>query len=193
MLDLTGLVDRYAAWLPLIIFFCRIADVSIGTIRTIFVVRGARIIAPVLGFFEVTIWILAVSSVVKRLDQPLNILGYAGGFATGNWVGMWLESKMAIGQQIVRLISRERGHSIAHTLRLAGWGVTEVYGRGRDGPVIMCFVAVARKDTPAVVRLGKQVDPDVFTTVEDTRDTDLTLYREVAQEKTDWRAVVKRK
>jgi uncharacterized protein YebE (UPF0316 family) len=193
MVDFTGFAERYAAWLPLIIFLCRIVDVSLGTIRTIFVVRGARVVAPLLGFLEVTVWIVAVSTVVQRLDQPLNILGYAGGFAAGNWVGMWLESKLAIGQQIVRMISRERGHSIAHALRLAGMGVTEVRGRGRDGPVTLCFAAVPRKEAPQAIRIAKQVDPEVFLTVEDSRESNFTLYREVVPERTGWWSSIKKK
>ncbi|MFH0983030.1 MAG: DUF2179 domain-containing protein [Planctomycetota bacterium] len=193
MFNFQEFFNRYAEWLPLFIFLCRIVDVSLGTIRTIFVIRGARVVAPLLGFVEVTVWIVAVSSVVKRLDHPLNILAYAGGFATGNWVGMWLESKLAIGQQIVRLISRERGHSIAHALRMNGMGVTEVHGRGRDGPVTICFAAVPRRETRKVIRTARCVDSEVFVTIEDTRDSEFTLYRSAPAANTGWWSFLKKK
>ncbi len=186
-------LNRYAEWVPLFIFLSRIADVSIGTIRMIFVVRGARLIAPLLGFLEVTIWLFAVTTVVKRLDHAANILAYAAGFASGNWVGMWLEHKLALGHQLVRLISRERGHSIAHALRLAGFSVTELQGRGGSGPVIMSFVVAPRRRVPHVARLARATDPEVFLTIEDTRQTPRTLFGNVPYEKTGWRAIVKKK
>jgi uncharacterized protein YebE (UPF0316 family) len=193
MPNIADFLDHHAAWLPLIIFLCRICDVSIGTVRMIFVVRGARYMAPILGFFEVGIWIVAVSSVVTRLDRPINIVAYAGGFATGNWVGMWLESKLAIGQQIVRIISRDRGHSIAHALRINGFPVTTLRGRGREGPVTLCFAAVSRRLAPALVRTALSVDSDAFVTVEETRTSGLATYSNVTQPKGGWRAIFQRR
>jgi uncharacterized protein YebE (UPF0316 family) len=193
MLDVKQLLDQVGPWLPVLIFCCRVVDVSLGTIRTILVVRGNRVIAPLLGFVEVTVWILAVSSVVQRLHEPVNIVAYASGFATGNWVGMWLESKLALGYQIVRIISRNRGHSIAHAARLAGFGVTTLYGRGKDGPVVVCFVVTARRQTPRVLEIAREVDPEVFSTVEDTRGTGYNLHKEVSIPKTGWRAVFNKK
>jgi uncharacterized protein YebE (UPF0316 family) len=192
-INVPAMLDSLGPWLPVMLFLCRVIDVSLGTVRTILVVRGARIIAPLLGFVEVSVWIVAVSSVVQRLHHPMNIVAYAGGFATGNWTGMWLEQKLAIGHQIVRIISRTRGHSVAHALRLAGFGVTTLYGRGKEGPIVMCFVVAARRQTSYILEIAREVDADCFTTIEDTRRSSHKLYNEMNTPKTGWRSVFHKK
>ena len=179
MFNLAAFLEEYAAWVPLFIFCARICDVSLGTLRTICVVRGVRFVAACLGFAEVTIWIVAVSSVITNLNRPLNVVAYAAGFATGNWVGMWLETWMAFGEQIVRLISGTRGHSLAYALRLSGGKVFAVPGRSHEGPVTICFVAAARREVPSIIRTARQVDPDVFVTIEDARETSLRSHRAI--------------
>jgi uncharacterized protein YebE (UPF0316 family) len=127
MFNLIHWLDAHPEVWPVFIFFARIADVSIGTFRTICVVRGMRILAPVLGFFEVAIWITAVSGALRYLgDHWYNVIAYAGGFATGNAVGMWIEERLAIGMQAIRLISSTRSAAVAAGLRLAGYAVTEI-------------------------------------------------------------------
>jgi uncharacterized protein YebE (UPF0316 family) len=185
-------VEMVGPWLPVFIFCARIVDVSLGTFRTICVVRGHRVIAAGVGFFEVLAWLGAISSVVSRLDQPLNIVAYAGGFATGNWVGMFLENKLALGHQIVRLISRDPEGNMASLLRQAGYAVTELQGEGRDSSVTICFVATSRKHVRALLAAAKSIDPQVFSTVEDVREvSSLPQYRQISQ-KTGWRAVFKK-
>lgn len=174
------LFDRYAQWLPLLIFCARVADVSLGTFRTICVVRGQRLLAAFVGFFEVLIWLGAISSVVSRLDRPLNVLAYACGFATGNYVGMWLEAKLALGMQIVRLITGKETR-MAPQLRQAGYVVTELDGEGRDGTISICFVAAYRRDVPALIEAASQIDPDMLSTVEDVRQTNFLPYHYVPQ------------
>src|SRR5690606_257769 len=107
--------------------------------------------------------------VVHHLNRPLNILGYAGGFATGNYIGMWLESKLALGNQIVRLLSRDSTRHLAGRLREAGYIVTEVDGRGRDTQVTICFVGVPRRSVRPLINLAKRIDPGVLISVEDVR------------------------
>lgn len=192
MADLVEWTTRHAEWLPPLIFMARIADVSLGTVRTICVVRGMRGLATAMGFLEVSIWITAVSSVMTHLRDPLNVIAYASGFATGNWVGIWLENRLAIGHQMVRMITRERGRELAERLRGEGHSVTEVIGKGGDGPVELCFTAAARREVPGIVALAVRIDPDVLTTVEDVRSTNLKMYRRVPN-KTGWRAVLKKK
>jgi uncharacterized protein YebE (UPF0316 family) len=163
--------------LPFVIFCLRIGDVSLDTMRMICVVRGLRLVAVGLGFFAVLIWVVAISSVMKCLDNPYNILAYAGGYAIGNWVGMWLESRLALGQQIVRLISDDLDGQLAEHLRAAGFAVTELGGHGRDAPVKICFIAARRREVPAVLKYAIELDPDVFVTVEDVRATNRSLRR----------------
>lgn len=162
-----------SAWLPVFIFFARITDVSIGTMRLICVTRGRKTLAVVLGFLEVTVWILAISSVFSRLDHWVNIVAYAGGFATGNAVGMWIERMLAMGVQVVLLISRGSAHAVAERLRFAGMIVTTFIGAGRHGPVSLCLAIVPRRKTASVIRMAKDIDPDVIVTVEDVVESSI--------------------
>jgi uncharacterized protein YebE (UPF0316 family) len=160
----------YTPWLPVLIFLARIVDVSIGTVRLICVTRGRKVSAVVLGFFEVLIWILAISTTFSHLDQWINVLAFAGGFAAGNAVGMQIEKKLAMGTQIVQLISRGSAHAVAERLRFADLIVTTMTGGGRDGPVAICLIVVSRKRVPSVVAMAREIDPEVFITVEDAVD-----------------------
>ncbi len=193
MLGIEPWLDAHAVFWPLFIFLARVTDVSIGTMRTIFVVRGHRMFAAMLGFVEVIIWIVAVSGVLRDDLTVVKVLAYGGGFATGNLVGVWVEQKLAIGLQRVILISRGRHHSVAFGLRLADFAVTEVPARGGMGEVAMCFVIVARRRAPDVVRIAKAIDPDVFLIVEDVRSSSLRRRSDVAHEATGWRAIAKKK
>lgn len=179
------------AW-PIFIFLARVSDVSIGTLRTIMIIRGHRALAPILGFFEVVIWVMAIGGVMKNLDQWYNVVAYAGGFATGNATGMWLERRLAIGQQAITLISRSRSPAVAQALRLAGYPVTEFQGKGMYGDVSLAFVVVSRREAPIVLRVSRGVDPDAFVTIDDVRTSKLPVYRTVLHP-TGWRSVLKRK
>jgi uncharacterized protein YebE (UPF0316 family) len=185
-------MNQHAVWLPLLIFAARIFDVSCGTFRTICIVRGLGLLAATIGFFEVLAWLGAVSIVVHHLNRPLNVLGYAAGFATGNYIGMWLESKLALGNQVVRLLSRDTTHRLADQLREAGFIVTELAGHGRDIPVTICFVAVTRRNVRALIGLAKKIDPGVLVTVEDVREMNFTPHRMTPQE-AEWTGIVKMK
>jgi len=158
-------------WLPLLIFVARIGDVSVGTTRLIFVMRGYRRLAVLLGFIEVLIWVFAAGSVLSRLDHWINIFAYAGGFAAGNAVGMWLESRLAIGMNVVTFVSDGAAHAVAECLRLADICVTSMSGSGTRGVVAVCHAVVPRKVTPIAIRMAREVDPDVLVTVEDVRET----------------------
>jgi uncharacterized protein YebE (UPF0316 family) len=164
--------------LPAFIFFARIADVSIGTLRTICVVRGMRLIAPILGFFEVAIWITAVSGVLQHLEHWYNVIAYAGGFASGNAVGMWIEERLAIGMQAIRLISCTKSAAVAAGLRLAGYAVTEIKGHGLAGDVSISFVVVPRRETAQVIRVAESIDSEVFCTFDDVKSPDVRVHRE---------------
>jgi uncharacterized protein YebE (UPF0316 family) len=158
------------AWLgALLIFSLRVCDMSLDTLRVLFVMRGKKQVAWVLGFFQSAIFVLAIAKVLTQVTNPLNIIGYAAGFATGNVVGMIIEERIAIGHILVNIISPHRGSAIVSHLRQNGYAVTELAGRGKDGMVSMINCSVLRKQVGAVHGLVNEVDPDAFITAEDVR------------------------
>ncbi len=158
------------AWLGAgLIFALRVSDMTLDTLRVLFVMRGRKEMAWVLGFFQAAIFVLAISSVLKNLDNPLNIIGYAAGFATGNVVGMLIEEKLAIGHLHMSIVSPSRGTAIAGHLREEGYAVTEIPARGKDGTVTMLNCSVLRKNLMKVRKLVNEIDPEAFITAEDVR------------------------
>lgn len=153
----------------LYIFVLRMVDVSAATLRILMVMRGRKLLAWVFGFFQALIFILAIQAVLSNIGNWLNILGYAAGFATGTVVGMRLEEWWAVGYGHIRVISSRHGAALAETLREAGYGVTEVPGRGRDGSVDLLGISVPRRKVRRVRELVQSIDPDAFITVEDVR------------------------
>jgi uncharacterized protein YebE (UPF0316 family) len=166
------------AWviLPLLIFLARVADVTLGTLRIIFISRGKRRLAPVLGFFEVLIWVVAIGQMVQNLGSATSYLGYAAGFAAGNYVGMLIEGRLAIGTLIVRAIVPAGGDEVMQRLHDAGFGVTEVDGHGTTGPVKLVYAVVKRKHLKEVTRVIHSVCPKAFLTVEDIRSAEAGVF-----------------
>jgi uncharacterized protein YebE (UPF0316 family) len=159
-----------AAWLgALSIFGLRVVDMSLDTLRMLFVVRGRKLIAWFLGFFQSVVFVIAITSVLNNLDNPLNVIGYAAGFASGNVIGMLIEEKLAIGHIHLRIISPRLGVALSQILRDAGYGVTEIAARGKDGMVSMLSVSVLRKDVSHVQKIVYEKDPEAFVTSEDVR------------------------
>lgn len=156
-------------WGPLLIFSLRICDVSLALLRTLLAVRNVKIAVPVIGFFEVLIWIFAVGAAINNLNSIWHLLGYAGGFAMGNVVGMWIEGKLAFGLAIVRVISKHGGVEVAEALREKGFGVTEFAGHGRDGTVEILDSVVRRRHIPEVLKVVDLWDPRAFVMVEEPR------------------------
>jgi len=168
-----GLSDAdFYAWviLPLLIFLARVADVTLGTMRIIFTSRGKRNLAPLLGFVEVLIWIVAIGQLVQNLGSATSYLGYAAGFAAGNYIGMLLEDRLAIGTLVVRAIVPVGGLEVMKRLHDAGFGVTSVDGQGTTGPVKLVYAVVKRKHIREVMDIIHNVYPKAFITVEDARD-----------------------
>ncbi|MBL8879277.1 MAG: DUF2179 domain-containing protein [Phycisphaerales bacterium] len=151
-----------------LIICARIGDVSLGTIRTVFILRGRRALAVLLGFFEVLIWVTVVSKVISNLNHPIYAVSYALGFASGNYVGMVIEHWLAIGHQALRVFSR-RSVQLAESLRNAGYHVTEFAGTGRDGPITLLYTESARRDVADAIRIAERVDPDCFYVIDDVR------------------------
>jgi uncharacterized protein YebE (UPF0316 family) len=157
-------------WLALAIFLARIVDVSMGTFRTIMVIRGYRALATAIGFVEVLIWIVAISSVITNLDAWYLIVAYAGGYASGNYIGMLLESRVAIGSELVRAISwRSDGH-LAEALRSAGWDAVAVpgLGPGREAVEIVLVVEPRRRIGQLLAAI-REIDPEAVYTTSDIR------------------------
>jgi len=155
--------------IPVLIFCARICDVTIGTIRIIFVSKGMRYIAPVLGFFEVLIWLLAIGQIMSHLTNWVNYVAYASGFATGNYVGILIESKLSVGNLIFRIITDQSSPGLIKTLKENRFGVTYFNGNGLFGPVQVIFTIVRRKDFDRVVEIIRDKDPGAFYSVEDIR------------------------
>ena len=155
--------------IPMLIFLARVADVSVGTLRIAFIARGKRLIAPILGFIEVLVWLVAINQVLNNMTNVITYFAYAGGFAAGNFVGMWMEDRLAVGYQVLRIItSRDAGNLIAY-LKEQGFGVTVVDAIGQTGPVKIIFTILKRKDLPSVELAIKDFNPRAFYSLEDIR------------------------
>jgi len=175
----------------LAIFFLRICDVSFGTLRTIAVVNGRSRLAVFLGFFEVLIWITAVSQVIASVkSNPVLLIAYAAGFAAGNAVGIRLEKRIAMGSCVIRMISPHKGEEIAEKLRGIGFTVTTFDGMGRDGPRTLIFAMCPRKAAKMVVKTAKSIEPQLFYSVEPA--SEISLWGTM-QPATGWRGVFKKK
>lgn len=177
----------------LLIFLARIADVSIGTVRTILTVQGRTTLSFILGFLEVTIWITVVSTVVHLVKEtPILVLFYASGYATGNVVGILVERKLAFGMNMLRVISKNHGQELADLLRKKGQPVTVFTGQGMTGPVLELYIVCRRRDTKWILPLIKKIDPKAFYTIEAAREVRKVL-QPIAQPVTGWRATMKKK
>ena len=155
--------------LPLLIFLSRILDVSIGTMRVIFVSRGYKLFAALCGFFEVLIWIFAITQIMSNLTNILYYIAYAGGFATGNFVGILIEEKIALGNVIVRVISIRRFDAFIDYLKDNNYGVTLLNAQGLYGDVNILFTIIPRNKVKSAVAFIKESNPQAFYSIEDVR------------------------
>jgi uncharacterized protein YebE (UPF0316 family) len=155
--------------LPALIFFSRILDVSIGTLRIIFVSKGKKRIAPVLGFIEVFIWILVIGQIMENADNIICYIAYAAGFASGNFVGMLIEEKIAIGNLIIRIITQKDATELINALNQNNFGVTSVEATGSKGRVHIIYSTIKRSNLESVVKIIQEFNPKAFYTIEDVR------------------------
>ncbi len=155
--------------LPLLIFIARICDVTLGTMRIISVSQGRRYISPILGFFEVLIWIMVISKVMQNMDNPVCYLAYAGGFAAGNFVGILLEKKVALGNSVVRIITPRNTNHLQNALSEAGYGVTSVEGEGSSGAVTLIYCVIKRANLRYLIEIVEKTNPKAFYSIEDVR------------------------
>ncbi len=155
----------------LFIFFARICDVSLMTLRTLMIVRGQRVYAAVIGFFEAVIYIVALNKIFTDLDNPLNLLFYAGGFAAGNYVGSFLEEKLAVGVLTVQVITMKAPLDLTKKLRKKGFGVTVIDGRGKEGTRYILQIILRRKAVKQLRCIIDEWDKEAFWTIFDARTT----------------------
>jgi len=156
------------AWLVAFgIFTARLVNIAIDTLRFMFTLRGKRGIAWVLGFIESVLFVVVIGSVLTNLSNPLNVIGYAAGFATGNVIGMAIEKRLAIGFTHFTIISRDHSTEVADKLRNEGYGVTEIPARGRESNFMLVDCHVRRKQADEVEKLALEVDPQAFITAEE--------------------------
>lgn len=165
-------VDLYT-WVvfPLLIFGVRILDVSLGTMRYIYISRGKKYLASLLGFIEVFIWIALVSQIVTNANNFAAYFAYAAGFAAGTYVGLLIEDRLALGVLIVRIIVQNQSGELAERLRTAGYGVTILDGKGASGTVNLLYTIVKRRNLPEVMAIINQSHPQAFLSIEDVRST----------------------
>ena len=179
--------------LGVIIFVARVADVSLGTLRTVSIVQGRTKMAFLLGFVEINLWLVVISAVISKITtNPLLGFFYALGFSTGNVVGIMIEKRLAFGNLILRIISRNDGREMAEKIREIGYGVTVFEGEGMDGPVLELYIVCRRKDLSDILPFVMDSDPDAFYT---TQPVGLVnrLYRPMLSPPTGWRATLKKK
>ena len=160
--------------LPLLVFSARILDVSMGTLRIIFVAKGLKHFAAILGFFESLIWLIAVAQVMQNLNSWQTYVAFALGFAAGNYVGVVLEERIALGNLLIRVITMKEADELVDVLRKSGYGVTSVDAQGESGPVKLIFSITKRRNLGKIIAIIKKYNPNAFYTIEDMRYVNMT-------------------
>ena len=155
--------------LPLLIFSSRVVDVSLDTLRIVFLSKGDKVIAPILGFFEVLIWLIAITKIMQNLDNVTCYIAYAAGFATGNYIGLRIEQRLALGVQIIRVMTQKDSTELIENLRESGFRVTYMEAEGKDGQVHVIYSIIERSKINQVITLINQFNPKAFYSVEDVR------------------------
>ncbi len=155
--------------MPLLIFFARVADVSINTLRIMFVLNGKKGVAPILGFFEALIWLLAIGQIFQNIDNPLSYLAYAGGFGAGTYIGMVFEEKLALGRVLVRIITKEPMEELIEFMKEKDYRFTNVGAEGRYGKVNLLFTVMKRDSLKEFIGKVKACNDKAFYTIESVK------------------------
>ncbi|MBZ0265857.1 DUF2179 domain-containing protein [bacterium] len=155
--------------MPLLIIIARIIDVSLGTLRVIFVSKGLKKLAPILGFFEVLIWLIAIGQIMQNLDSVVSYIAYALGFALGTYIGISIENKLAIGKVLLRVITRSSATELVEELRKKNFGITALDAEGLSGQVTLFFTVVSRQRLMEALDTIRKFNPRAFYTIEDVR------------------------
>ncbi|MBU2496460.1 MAG: DUF2179 domain-containing protein [Nanoarchaeota archaeon] len=171
---------------PIFIFIARILDVSIGTVKLIFITRGYKKIAPFLGFIEVFIWIIAMRQIFLNLTNWWTYFAYAAGFATGTYVGMVLEERISMGKVLVRIITKRDASALLENLKQSKYTITAIDATGTEGNVKIIFTVIDRKNLLEVIRIIKKFNPHAFYTIEDIRFVSEDGHETVSHKKRFW-------
>ena len=169
--------------LPFLIFLARIVDVSMDTIRLIFIARGFKKFAPFIGFFQVLVWIITITRIMANLENWICYVAYAAGFATGNYVGMYLEEKLAIGHEMIRVITRRDASALITDLREKGYGVTSVRAEGIEGEVAVIYIIARRSMIKEVLDLINLHNPRALYTVESIKYVNKEIFHRAEEER----------
>jgi uncharacterized protein YebE (UPF0316 family) len=169
--------------LPAIIFFARLIDVALGTLRILFISRSMQKIAPLVGFFESLIWLFAISQIVLNLNNIMSYFAFAAGFASGNYLGIYIEHKLAVGLLSIRVITSEDGTDLQNYLRAQNFGVTSVSALGVTGKVRLIISVIKRKDLDVYISIVKKYNPKAFVSVEDIRSVQEGYFNKGLSEK----------
>jgi uncharacterized protein YebE (UPF0316 family) len=143
-----------------------------ATLRHIFISKGFKKIVPILGFFEVLIWLVAMRQVFSHLDNVACFIAWAAGFSAGTYLGMYIEERLAMGAQIIRIISNEDITPLTEALKVRHQGITIVDGKGAMGPVKLIFTIVKRTDKAEVINLIDTLAPNAFYSIEDVKGSE---------------------
>lgn len=169
--------------MPILIFFARVGDVSLNTLRVMFVLNGKKNVAPILGFFEAFIWLLAIGQIIQNIDNPISYLAYAGGFAAGTYVGMTIEEKLAIGRVLVRVITVEPMPELIDFMKERNYRFTNVGAEGRYGKVNLLFTVMKRDLLQEFIDKVKGCNDKAFYTIESVKrisEDDLSVVEDKA-------------
>jgi len=155
--------------LPLMIFLARVLDVTMGTLRIIFVSKGLKNLAPLIGFFEILVWLLAIPQIMQNLTNFVNYIAYAAGFAAGTYLGIWLESRIAMGYLSVSILTKKDPTPLIEKLETSGYKTTTIHAEGRKSRVQMVFTIVRTKKLRTVLNIIRNFDPPSFCSIEDVK------------------------
>lgn len=167
---------------PFLIFLARILDVSINTVRVMLVMSGKKKLAPIIGFFESLIWLIAISQILKNISSPMTYVAYSSGFATGIYVGMRIEERLAVGKVILRVITQSHQQALMNVIKNNGFGITVVDAMGSRGRVNLIFTVIERKDIPRLIKLIESITPKAFYTIENVKHTSDSTWGELTEE-----------
>ncbi|MFX1394663.1 MAG: DUF2179 domain-containing protein [Promethearchaeota archaeon] len=170
--------------LPILIFLARIGDVTIGTIRIVFVSQGKKFIAPILGFFEIFIWLLAIGQIFNNLTNIIYYIAYAGGFAAGNYVGLIVENRISLGFLSLRLILSDNPEKLIKSLKDRGYGLTSIIAEGSKGDVNLLILVIKRKNKLKVLNIIRELAPNAFISIEQVQSVKGGIFP--ITEKTRW-------
>jgi uncharacterized protein YebE (UPF0316 family) len=155
--------------LPLLIFFARLTDVSLGTLRVIFISKGLKYVAPIVGFFEVIIWLIAIGQVMNNITNVFSYIAYGGGFAAGTFIGMAVEERLSLGTVVIRVITKKDATALISHLRAEGYGLTTMDAEGSTGKVKVILMIIKRQNLSDVVETITRFNPHAFYSIEDIK------------------------